>query len=308
MDSHEIIGLLNEDVRDEHGAIILYLRLAYALGEGELGAEVEAIAREEMRHFKWLSEEVVRLGGLPATDRANVGAGETEPAAMMRAAIAAEEEAAATYEAHAKAVGVPSIAGLLRRIAVDERAHLATFQKLLAKLEAAAPEAGAPAEPPAEAAAQVPAEALQQDVALEYTTLLQYLQQSFLTPHCGLSKDLLDQAVVEMTHMGWIAEYLAEQGIPPVLEHGAVDTNPDPEHILQANIQTEVDVEEAYRRQLAAAQDPGLRALLQRVLDHSEYHEVHFRELLSGLQAEREPAARTATGWTVGSLLGRKQE
>lgn len=314
MDRQEAIRLLNEDIRDEHGAIILYLRTAYALGEGEVAAEIEGIAREEMRHFKWLSEEVVRLGGTPTTERAEVGTAETDPVALMRLAVASEKDAADNYEAHAAAMDEPRLAGLLRRIAVDERAHRRDFEGLLAKVESAP--AAAEEEAAAGETSAAEAEPLQEHIALEYTTLLQYLQQSFLTPHCALSKDLLDQAIVEMTHMGWLAEHVAESGATPRLEHGELAVNSDPEQILQTNIAVEAEVEEVYRRQLATTEDSELREILQRILDHSEYHETHFQELLAALQEQRKAAAaeapvappRPGLGWTVGSLFGRKQE
>ena len=55
MDKTKMIELLNQDLQDEHGAIVQYLAHAYAMGEGELSCEVEAIAREEMRHLDWLA-------------------------------------------------------------------------------------------------------------------------------------------------------------------------------------------------------------------------------------------------------------
>ena len=55
MPHHDIIELLTKDLQDEHAAIIQYLTHAYAMGEGELACEIEAIAREEMRHFDWLA-------------------------------------------------------------------------------------------------------------------------------------------------------------------------------------------------------------------------------------------------------------
>ncbi len=48
MDKTKIIEILNEDLRDEHGAIIQYLNHACGLGEGEMACEIEAIARDEM--------------------------------------------------------------------------------------------------------------------------------------------------------------------------------------------------------------------------------------------------------------------
>ena len=49
--AEEIIAMLNEDLRGEHAAIVQYLRHAYSMGEGEMACEIEAIAREEMRHL-----------------------------------------------------------------------------------------------------------------------------------------------------------------------------------------------------------------------------------------------------------------
>ena len=59
MKNEEIIALLNQDLEGEHGAIIQYLTHAYAIGEGEMVCEIEAIAREEMRHLDWLAEEMI---------------------------------------------------------------------------------------------------------------------------------------------------------------------------------------------------------------------------------------------------------
>ena len=58
-DKQAIVELLNADLRDEHAAIVQYLQHAYAIGEGEEAGEIEAIAREEMRHLDWLAEAIV---------------------------------------------------------------------------------------------------------------------------------------------------------------------------------------------------------------------------------------------------------
>ena len=69
MDKDRNIALLNHDLEAEHGAIIQYLTHAYAMGEGEMACEIEAIAREEMRHLDWLTETIVKLGGIPSLER-----------------------------------------------------------------------------------------------------------------------------------------------------------------------------------------------------------------------------------------------
>ena len=56
MDKDKTIALLNQDLEGEHGAIVQYLSHAYAMGEGEMACEIEAIAREEMRHLDWLAD------------------------------------------------------------------------------------------------------------------------------------------------------------------------------------------------------------------------------------------------------------
>jgi len=51
MKNEDIVALLNQDLEGEHAAIIQYSTHAYDMGEGEMAREIEAIAREEMRHF-----------------------------------------------------------------------------------------------------------------------------------------------------------------------------------------------------------------------------------------------------------------
>ena len=73
MKNTAIIDLLNKDIEAEHAAIIQYLVHAYSMGEGELSCEIEAIAREEMRHLDFLAETVVELGGVPSFKRGKCG-------------------------------------------------------------------------------------------------------------------------------------------------------------------------------------------------------------------------------------------
>ena len=75
MEKERIIELLNQDLEGEHGAIIQYLIHAYAMGEGEMACEIEALAREEMRHLDWLAEAIVELGGVPSLQRGQMRMG-----------------------------------------------------------------------------------------------------------------------------------------------------------------------------------------------------------------------------------------
>ena len=87
MDSEKVIELLNKDVEDEHGAIIQYLSHAYAMGEGEMTCEIEALAREEMRHLDWLAETIVELGGIPSIKRGTMNMAGTTVSEWMAANV-----------------------------------------------------------------------------------------------------------------------------------------------------------------------------------------------------------------------------
>ena len=93
MDKDEIITILNSDLEDEHGAIIQYLTHAYAMGEGEMTCEIEALAREEMRHLDWLAETIVELGGTPSLKRGKMRMGGESVANWMENDVLLEEGA-----------------------------------------------------------------------------------------------------------------------------------------------------------------------------------------------------------------------
>ena len=121
MDKDKIIALLNQDLEGEHAAIIQYLVHAYAMGEGEMACEIEAIAREEMRHFDWLAETIVSLGGTPSLEKGDMRtSGESVPD-WMRNDVLQEKDAITLYEEHIKAIGDPKIRRLLQRILSDEK-------------------------------------------------------------------------------------------------------------------------------------------------------------------------------------------
>jgi len=119
----DIVGLLNKDLEGEHAAIIQYLNHAYAIGEGEMACEIEAIAREEMRHLDWLAESIVSLGGTPSLVRSDMRMGGEPVASWMANDVLQEEDAIAMYEKHIKAIDDPKIKRLLERILSDEKSH-----------------------------------------------------------------------------------------------------------------------------------------------------------------------------------------
>src|SRR4030043_1880366 len=100
----EIIALLNNDLEGEHGAIIQYLTHAYAMGEGELACEIEALAREEMRHLDWLADAIVGLGGKPSMKRGKMRMGGKSVPDWMQNDVLLEEDAITMYRKHIEAV------------------------------------------------------------------------------------------------------------------------------------------------------------------------------------------------------------
>jgi bacterioferritin len=313
-DKQAIVELLNADLRDEHAAIIQYLQHAYAIGEGEEAGEIEAIAREEMRHLDWLAEVIVELGGKPDMERGKVDLTGSGPVEWMARDILAEERAIAQYKAHIAAIEDERIQRLLRRILSDEESHRDDFADLADELAEEGTEAPGTLESrsPTEASPRV-VDILQTGVQHEYTVILQYLYHDFVMPHCEVGRELEMQAINEMQHLGWLAEELAEMGGHPLIEHTEMALDGTPEEMLQADIDAERAVTTAYTRQLHEIEDEGLHTLVSRIRDHEIYHEEVFSDLLAEVEetteAEEAPAAESDQPsapqhrFTVGSLM-----
>jgi bacterioferritin len=312
-DAKVVIDLLNADMRDEHAAIVQYLQHAYAIGESAEACEIEAVAREEMRHFDWLAEVIVELGGAPALTRGALDLSGQGPVDWMGRDVAAEERAVAQYEAHIAAIDEAEIKRLLQRILSDEREHRSKFVGLGEELLAEGKTAAAPLEArqPAEMPPHV-VDILQTGVRHEYTVVLQYLYHSFVMPNCEIGRELEMQAINEMQHLGWLAEKAAEGQAHPEIEHTEMELGGDTAAMLQADIAAERAVTAVYTEQLEQleqAEEPGLHNLISRIRDHEVYHDELFTGMLAELQdgapADAPECKPTdmAPAFTVGSLL-----
>jgi len=277
--AEEIIAMLNEDLRGEHAAIVQYLRHAYSMGEGEMACEIEAIAREEMRHLDWLAEEIVELGGEPSLERGEMTIGGDTVAEWMQRDVGLEQDAIALYEEHIEAIDDPKIKRLLRRILSDEVAHQQDFEHFVEKSKREGMEPIAPLESPGGKPTRL-AEMLNWGVRHEYTVILQYLFHSFLTDDEEVSEQLEDQAINEMQHLGWLAEELTDSGQVPDIEETGVDRSKDTADMLRADIKVEREVTKEYSRQIGEVEDPDLKELLTRIRDHEIYHDEVFSDLL----------------------------
>lgn len=274
MDKQKLIKLLNNNLEGEHGAIIQYLTHAYSMPKGEMTCEIEALAREEMRHLDWLAEAIVELGGQPSLKRGKMIMSGHEVGGWMKDNVALEEGAIIQYREDIKKIDDPAIKRLLERILSDEESHKIDFNKFID-------------EAVKDGAKDVRGnldnkmiQTLNWGIEHEYTVILQYLFQSYMAKDPETKKQLEDQAINEMQHLGWLAEKITGRGGRPRIEHAQVDKSTDPEHMLKIDIEIERKVAEAYDKGAAETEDPGVKRLLKRLRDHENYHAEVFGDLL----------------------------
>jgi len=257
-----IIGLLNKDLEGEHAAIIQYLTHAYAMGEGELACEIEAIAREEMRHLDWLAETIVNLGGTPSFKRGKMRKPGKAMAGWMTDDVHAEEDAIAMYKEHIKATGDAKIKRLLKRILSDEMAHRGKFAHFVDKVQKKK------MQDLRGARKDKVAEMLNWGIEHEYTVIIQYLLHSYMAPND------------EMQHLGWLAEELVSGKGTPRIEHTEVFKSKKMADMLKADIKIEREVAAEYDRAAREIKAPDLKKLITRIRDHEIYHADVFSDLL----------------------------
>jgi len=274
MDKDGIIALLNQDLEGEHGAIIQYLTNAYAMGEGEMACEIEAIAREEMRHLDWLAEAIVELGGIPSLKRGKMRVEGKTVTDWMQNGVLLEEDAMEPYREHIKAVDDPKIKRLLQRILSDEESHHGDFKHFVEKAnrEGMQDVRGSHSDKVVQT--------LNWGVEHEYTVILQYMFQSHMTTNPEAKKQLEDQAINEMQHLGWLAEKIIDISGNPRIEHTEVNQSTKTADMLRADVKIENEVAAAYDRAATESEDPSLKKLLLRLRDHELYHTEVFSDLL----------------------------
>ena len=274
MDKDKIIALLNKDLQDEHGAIIQYLNHAYAMGEGEMACEIEALARDEMRHLDWLAETVAELGGTPSLERGTMLMSGESVADWMGNNVLLEKGAINQYQEHIKLIDDPKIKRLLERILSDEESHHGSFEHFVEKAQKKG------MKDIRGSRQDKTTRTLNWGVEHEYTVILQYLLHSYMTPNKEAQEQLADQAINEMQHLGWLAEEIVGSGGNPKIEHTEVDQSTKTPDMLRADIKIEKEVADAYDQAAKETEDPDLKKLLHRIRDNEIYHIGVFNDLL----------------------------
>ncbi len=273
MKKSDIVELLNRDIEGEHAAIIQYLGHAYAMGEGELSCEIEAIAREEMRHLDWLAETVTELGGAPSFTRGKMRQGGKTVSAWMKNDVLAEEDAINMYRDHIRLIKDVKIKRLLERILSDELSHHGDFTGFVK--EAADEKLKDLRGERKDKLTRV----LDWGIAHEYTVILQYLLHSYAAPNEEMRKELQDQAINEMQHLGWLAEKMVGRGGSPHVEHTRIEKPKTALKMLDADIKIEKEVAAAYDKAAKEIDDKKVKKLLTRIRDHELYHVKVFNDL-----------------------------
>ena len=278
MKKEEIIALINEDLEGEHGAIIQYLTHAYAIGEGELACEIEAIAREEMRHLDWLAETIVELGGKPSMKRGKMRMEGKSTSDWMKNDVLLEEDAITMYKEHIKLIDDRAVKRLLKRILSDEESHHGDFAHFVEKVERESVK-----DLRGDRQDKV-AQILNWGIEHEYTVILQYLLHSYMATNEEMKLEMQDQAINEMQHMGWLAEKMVSGKGNPRLEHTQLDKSTGMSDMLKADIKIEKEVAAEYDRAAKEVADAGLKKLLARIRDHEIYHIEVFDDLLDEVE------------------------
>jgi bacterioferritin len=279
MDKDKITALLNVDLQDEHGAIIQYLNHAYAMGEGEIACEIEATARDEMRHLDWLAETIVDLGGVPSLERGKMLMTGKSVADWMKNDVQLERGAIDQYREHIKLIDDPKINRLLQRIVADEEAHQISFGHFIDKTDKEG------AKDVRGSRQDKTTETLDWGIEHEYTVILQYLIHSYMTPNLEAKKSLEDRAINEMQHLGWLAEEMVSSSGNPTIEHTEVYQSNNTSDMLRADINIEKEVANVYDQAAKEAEGSDLKRLYRRIRDNEKYHIEVFNDLL---EAEEE--------------------
>lgn len=137
-DKRKLIEGLNEDLRGEFQAVIMY-RLYASMVQGpwrqELRAFFSAEIPEELMHAQILADKISAMGGTPAAEPAPVPV-VAEAKTMLEKALEAEKETIKRYvkrRAQAEKAGEFGLAVQFDDLIADETSHRDELQQMLAR-------------------------------------------------------------------------------------------------------------------------------------------------------------------------------
>lgn len=280
MEREELIRMLNNDLADEHAAILRYLVHSYLEGEDTpLGASLLSRAREEMWHMHWLGMIIGDLGGEPNMVPNPYPYDPTNRSTIFKSYVEYEEKLIPHYYGEAEKVNDPHIKRVLQREAWESAYHAKKFQRILDKLNPEQAQ-GLPAgekELPSEFI-----ERLQALVARKYTEMLQHIRISWVYQREGiLGWQLMDSAMTKMKQLAHLAEDVAGDGVEPRFQPGDIDRSTSIGPALDKALQDVRSAREEHlrlREESETQKHTGFLVNLELALQQEEYEAAEIQE------------------------------
>jgi bacterioferritin len=282
MNKKELIDLLNNDMDDEHAAILRYLVHAYLEGEDTpIGVSLLSRAREEMWHIHWLGMAVCQLGGEPVLTPAPYPYDPTSRTTIFKSYIEYEKKLIPHYNGEADRVDDPHIKRVLQREARESSMHAKKFQRLLNKLTPEQAQGVAVGRP------ELPKEfldTLQKEIADKFNEMLQHIRYAWLFKKDGLlGWQLMDQAMEKMKQLAHFAEDVAGNGLDPRFEVGKIDMSKSKAQALQkalASVLGGLSRHQKLQKDGETQKHGGFMINLDLTIQQEEYQAAELKEWL----------------------------
>lgn len=191
----------------EHSAIIQYVFHSFYIKNKDIRSEIEEIARQEMRHLKWMAQKVYDLGSkvILKRDDSSIFINQSSIEDMLKANVNAEDMAINIYSSQISQFSDSSARKLMERVINDEGRHKLEFTKLLEEIKDE--ESNSLNDILIE---KTTLETLQKLFDDEYKSILSYLHRFFNTKNEQEKEVLEDIAIESMVHMGWLGEHIGK--------------------------------------------------------------------------------------------------
>jgi bacterioferritin len=283
MNKRELINLLLYDVALEHSAIVQYLYHIFLITDANITAEIEEIARQEMRHLKWFAQKVVQLGGEVVLNRLEdmIVIGGPDWEGMLSEDIKAEEMAIEIYTKQLDMVKDDSVKRLLERVIRDENFHRIEFSELKEKVMegiVCMQEGQRKADPRV-------IEVLNKFLQEEYQSIINYLYQFFHSKDLNHRDAMLDIAIESMVHMGKLGEAIGELGGMPDIR---ADLSRRDRKTMQESLEEDIKFEQEtggdYKKESGHVEDEGVKKLFEFIESQEEYHKQMLMEVLKKMR------------------------
>jgi bacterioferritin len=262
---------------------VQYLYHIFLITDANITAEIEEIARQEMRHLKWFAQKVVQLGGEVVLNRLEdmIVIGGPDWEGMLSEDIKAEEMAIEIYTKQLDMVKDDSVKKLLERVIRDENFHRIEFSELKEKVMEGIV---CMQEEPKKADPKV-IEVLNKFLQEEYQSIINYLYQFFHLKDLNHRDAMLDIAIESMVHMGKLGEAIGELGGMPDIR---ADLGKKDRKTMQESLAEDIKFEQEtggdYKKALGHLEDEGVKKLFEFIESQEEYHKHMLMEVLKKMR------------------------